>query len=151
MVEDDGRSIVGDGEVVDTVGDVGVPVFFKVIERDGVNRNELVGRGVKNRECGGVREIGVLDVFQEIGDDKFLNGVLDINTIGDGVGDEGTVSIIGGGRDGTEDEDGERRAGEGVGKSGNVEIGHNVVGKVSKLKLVDGKGHVRYSGEAGEV
>ena len=150
MVKDDGGRIVGDGDVVDAVMNIQVIIFFKVVKGNRVNRNKLARGSVEKRECGGTKEVRVLDAFRKIGDNKFLDGVLDVDAIGDGVRDEGAVGVYGSGGDGMKDKGGGGGMRKGVGKSSGVEVVHDVVRRAIKLELVDGKGHMRCSWGAEE-
>ena len=121
-------------------------IFFEVVKEEGLKGNELVRGGIKERKCGSTtREVRVLDVFREFGDNKFLDGVLNVDAIREGVGDEGAVSVTRGGGDGIKDESREGRVGEGIGGSSGVEVVYDVVRGAVKLELVDSKGHIRYS------
>ena len=70
-----------------------------------------------------------------------MDGVLNIDAIRDGVGDERVVGVAGGNRDWAKDESGGGGAGEGVWGSGGMEVVHDVARRAIKLKLVDSEGH----------
>ena len=149
MVEDDGGFIVGESDVVDAIVGEFVAVFFKVMKGKRVKGDELAGNGVEKREHSrATGEVRVLDVFQETGDDKFLDRVLNLDTIRDGVRDKGVVGVARGDGDGTKDKSGGGRMGKDVWRSGGVEVVYDIVGVAIKLKLVDGEGQVIGSWEA---
>ena len=126
--------------MVDTVVNMFVIVLLEIVKRERKDRNKQIRRGVKNGEhLYSSREMGVPDVFRKIGDHEFVNGVLNVDTIGDTVIVKREIGVGGDGGDWAEDESRGRGTGKGIGGSGSVKIVHDVVGGVSKLELVDFK------------
>ena len=92
------------------------------------------------------REVRVPDVFRQIGDHEFVNGVLNVDAIGDAIIIKREVTISRDGGDWSEDESRGRGAREDVGGSNGMKVIHNVTGGVGKLELVDFEGHTIVAG-----
>ena len=104
-------------------------------------------RGIKDGEClCCAGEVRVPDVFWQIGDHEFVNGVLNVDAVGDAIVIKREVTIGGDGGDWSEDESRRRGVREDVGGSSSVKVIHNVIGGVGKLKLVDFEGHTIVAG-----
>ena len=81
-------------------------------------------------------------MLQKVGDYEFIDGVLNMDAIGDAVVIKREISNGRGRGDGTENESGGRGAGESMGRGGGVEVVHDIARGVSKVVLVDFKGHM---------
>ena len=82
--------------MIDTIVNIFIFVFFDVGEWKGKGKKKLTRGSIKDREyLSTAKEMRVLDVFWKTWNYEFIDGVFDIDTIGNVVIVEEKVSISG--------------------------------------------------------
>ena len=86
--------------MVDTIMREFIAVLLKIIEEEGEDGDKVMRDGVEKSKHGrATGKIRVPDMFWKTGDGKFLDRVLNMDTVRDGVGDKRVVGATGGDKD----------------------------------------------------